>query len=208
MCVCVCVYARAKSLQSCLTLYYPMDCSPPGSSVHGDSPGKNTGVGCHALLQGIFPTQGSNPHLLHLLHRQEGSLPLAPPGKPRMHGGSHATPVILSELVPCPPPGDLPSPGVEPRSPAWQVFSFLSEPPEEPKNPGVSGLTLLQGIFLIQESNQGLLHCRWILYQLSYQGSLLCQLLESKCLHFWAQAKQGGWRVVWTRKMHKVRVAS
>ena len=43
----------------------PMDCSPPGSSVHGDSPGKNTGVGCHALLQGIFPTQGSNPGLPH-----------------------------------------------------------------------------------------------------------------------------------------------
>ena len=42
-----------------------MDCSPPGSSVHGDSPGKNTGVGCHALLQGIFPTQGSNLGLLH-----------------------------------------------------------------------------------------------------------------------------------------------
>jgi len=38
-----------------------MDCSLPGSSVHGDSPGKNTGVGCHALFQGIFPTQGSNP---------------------------------------------------------------------------------------------------------------------------------------------------
>ena len=38
-----------------------MDCSLPGSSVHGDSPGKNTGVGCHALLQGIFPTQGLNP---------------------------------------------------------------------------------------------------------------------------------------------------
>ena len=47
-----------------------------------DSPGKNTGVGCHALLQGIFPTQGSNPHLLGLLHWQSGSLPLAPPGKP------------------------------------------------------------------------------------------------------------------------------
>ena len=43
----------------------PHDCNPPGSSVHGDSPGKNTGVGCHALLQGIFPTQGSNPGLPH-----------------------------------------------------------------------------------------------------------------------------------------------
>ena len=43
----------------------PMDCSPPGSSVHGDSLGKNTGVGCQFLLQGIFPTQGSNLCLLH-----------------------------------------------------------------------------------------------------------------------------------------------
>jgi len=42
-----------------------MDCSPPGSSVHGDFPGKNTGVSCHALLKGIFPTQGLNPGLPH-----------------------------------------------------------------------------------------------------------------------------------------------
>ena len=42
-----------------------MDCSPPGFSVNGDSPGKNTRVGCHALLQGIFLTQGSNPGLPH-----------------------------------------------------------------------------------------------------------------------------------------------
>ena len=69
-------------IQSCLTLCDPMDCSLPGSSVHGDSPGKNTGVGCHA----------------------------------------------------CPPPGDLPN---------W----------------GRSG------------KNPGLLHCRWILYHLSHQGS-------------------------------------
>ena len=62
----VCVHA--KSLQLCPTLCVPMDCSPPGSFVHGDSPGKNTGVGCHALLQGIFLTQRSNPHLLHLLY--------------------------------------------------------------------------------------------------------------------------------------------
>ena len=45
-----------------------------------DSPGKNTGAGCHGLLQGTFPTQGSNPCLLHLLHWQAGSLPLMPPG--------------------------------------------------------------------------------------------------------------------------------
>ena len=59
-----------------------MDSSLPGSSVPGDSPGKNTGVGCHTLLQGIFPTQGLNPCLLHLLHCQVDSLPWAPPGKP------------------------------------------------------------------------------------------------------------------------------
>ena len=43
----------------------PIGCSLPGFSVHGDFPGKNTGMGCHALLQGIFPTQGSNPGLPH-----------------------------------------------------------------------------------------------------------------------------------------------
>ena len=43
--------------QSCPTLCDPIGCSQPGSSVHGDSPGNNTGVGCHTLLQGIFPTQ-------------------------------------------------------------------------------------------------------------------------------------------------------
>ena len=51
--------------QLCPTVCDPMDCSLPGSSVHGDSPGKNTGVGCHALLQGIFPIQRSNPGLPH-----------------------------------------------------------------------------------------------------------------------------------------------
>ena len=58
----------------------PVDCSPPGSSVHGASPGKSTGVGCPDLLQEIFPTQGSNQHLLHLMHWQASSLPLVPPG--------------------------------------------------------------------------------------------------------------------------------
>ena len=67
---------RVKLLQLCLTLCDPMDHSPPGSFVHEDSPGKNAGVGCHALLQGIFLTQGSNPCLLFLLHWQVGSLPL------------------------------------------------------------------------------------------------------------------------------------
>ena len=74
---------RGQSLQWCPTLCDPMDHSPPGSSVHGiHSPGKDTGVGCHALLQGMFPPQGSNPYLLHLLHWQAGSFQLAPPRKP------------------------------------------------------------------------------------------------------------------------------
>ena len=73
--------------------------------------------------------------------------------------------------LPCPPPGDLPNLGIELRSPALQVDSLLSEPLGKPMNIGVGSLSLLQGIFPTQESNWGLLHCRWILYQLSYQGS-------------------------------------
>ena len=66
VCVCVCVCAvLCLVTQLSPALCNPMDCSPPGSSVHEDSPGKNTGVSFHALLQGIFPTQGSNPGLLH-----------------------------------------------------------------------------------------------------------------------------------------------
>ena len=65
-CSCACLVA-----QSCQTLYKPMECSLPGSSVLGDSPGKNPGASCHALLQGIFPTQGSNrglPHCRQILY--------------------------------------------------------------------------------------------------------------------------------------------
>ena len=51
--------------QSCLTLCNRIDCSLPGFSVHGDSPGKNTRVSCHAFFQGIFPTQGLNSGTLH-----------------------------------------------------------------------------------------------------------------------------------------------
>ena len=54
-----------KVTQSCPILCDPMDCSPPDSSVHGDSSGKNTRVGGHAILQGIFPTQELNPGLPH-----------------------------------------------------------------------------------------------------------------------------------------------
>ena len=60
-----------------------MDCSPPGSSVHEILQTRITRVCCHALLQGIFPTQGLNPYLCMSPALQAGSLPLVPPGKPR-----------------------------------------------------------------------------------------------------------------------------
>ena len=77
---------RAQLPKSRLTLCDPLDCSPPGSSVHGDSAGKNTGVGCHFLLQGIFLTQGLNPGSPAL---QVDSLQSEPPEKlnNRLEGG-------------------------------------------------------------------------------------------------------------------------
>ena len=58
-----------------------------------------------------------------------------------------------------------------PSSPTLQAVSLPAEPREKPKSTRVGSLSLLQQIFLMQESNWGLLYCRWILYQLSYQGS-------------------------------------
>ena len=109
----LCIYL---AVQLCPTLYDPIDCSPPGTSVHG-------------ILQ-----------------------------------------VRILEWMSC-PPGDLPKPGIEPRSPALQADSLPAEPPGKPKNTGVGSLSLLQGIFQTQELNWGLLHCRWILQQLDYEGS-------------------------------------
>ena len=66
----------------CLSLWDPTDCRSPGSTIHVDLPGKNTTVGCQALLQGIFPTQGSNPGLpyrrqilYHLSHQENPRIP-------------------------------------------------------------------------------------------------------------------------------------
>ena len=64
--------------------------------------------------------------------------------------------------------GNLPNPGIKPRSPELQEESLPTEPQGKPKNTRVGSLSLLQRIFLTQESNWGLLHCRQILYQLSY----------------------------------------
>ena len=69
---------------------------------------------------------------------------------------------------------DLPNSAIKPRSPTSQADSLPAKPPGEPRNTGVGGLSLLQWIFLTQESIQGLLLCRQILYQLSYQVILYC----------------------------------
>ena len=69
--------------------------------------------------------------------------------------------------LPCSPPGDLPNPWTEPRSSALQADSLPVEPPGKPKRSGVGSLSFLQWIFLIQESNWGILHCMQILYLLS-----------------------------------------
>ena len=76
--------------------------------------------------------------------------------------------VRILEWEAFPSPGDLPNPGIEPRSPALQADSLPAGTPGKPKNTGVGSLSLLQWIFPTQGSNWGLLHYRWILYQLSY----------------------------------------
>ena len=77
----------------------------------------------------------------------------------------------ILEWVDLPFSRGLPNPVIEPRSPALKVDSLPAEPQGKPKNTGGGSLSLLQGIFLTQELNWGILHCRQILYQLSYEGS-------------------------------------
>ena len=132
-----------------------MDCSPPGSSVHGDSPGKNTGVGCHFRLQYIkvkSEVAQSCPTL-------SDPMDCSPPGS-SVHGDSLGKNTGVG--LPCPPPGDLPNPGIKPRSLVLQAGSLPSEPPGKSKNTGVCCHALPQGIFPTQGSNLHfllLLHC-------------------------------------------------
>ena len=96
----------------CPTLQ-PQGSEPASPSVHGDSPDKNTGVGCHALPPGVLPNPGIEPRSPIL---QGYSLPSEPPGKPMNTGvGS------LSLLQ-----GDLPDPGTEVVSPVLQAEIFTS----------------------------------------------------------------------------------
>ena len=107
--------------QSCLTLCNPMDCSLPGSSAHGDSPGQNTRVGCCVLLQGIVPMQGSNPGLprcrqilYHLSHQGSPrilkwiSYPFSRgTSQPRNRDPELGSPALQADSLPAELPGKL-----------------------------------------------------------------------------------------------------
>ena len=144
------VLQKVKVAQSCPTLCDPMD-------YPWNSPGQNTGVCSLSLLQGIFPTQGLNPGLsccrqiLYTLSNQGSPGVLQWVAYPFSSGSSQPR---SQTGVSCIAGGFFTS---------WATGKL--------KNAGAGSLSLLQWIFPTQESNQGLLHCRWILYQLSYQGS-------------------------------------
>ena len=108
-----CLLRASLGAACCTDSCDPMDCSLPGFSVHGDSPGKNIEVGCHAPLQGFFPTEGSNPGFLHCWQN------LAVWATREVCGYWNGWPI--------PSPVDLPDPGIELGSPALQVDSL---PPE------------------------------------------------------------------------------
>ena len=113
--VCLFVCVCACDVLCHIWLFASMDCNPAGSSVHGDSSGKNAVVGCHALLQGIFPTLGSNSGLLHcrwILH----------------HLSHQENPRIL-EWITYHFSGFFPKPGIELGSPTLQADSLPAELP-------------------------------------------------------------------------------
>ena len=99
------------------------------------------------LLQGIFPTQRSNLHLLRLLLWQAGSLPLEPPGKPKMKSEVKSLSCVWLLATP------------------WTIAHQASLSMEFSRQKYGSGSqSLLQGIFPTQGSNPGLLHCRLVFY--------------------------------------------
>ena len=133
---------------------------PHGLHSPRNSPGQNTGVGSLSLLQEIFPTQRSNPGLLHcrrILYQ------LSHKGSPKIRMAiiKKSTNNECWSGYPIPSPGDLPNPGIKPRSPTLQANSLPAEPQGKPKSAGVVTLSLLQRIFLTQESNRDHLHCMW-----------------------------------------------
>ena len=155
-----------------------MDYSPPGSSVHGILQAR--------ILEGVaifFSRGSSRPSdrtCISFIGRQIFFfLPLSYQEAPKMSLNRESCPVVSDSLQlhglysPWNSPGqntggDFPTQGSNPGWPTLQMESLPAEPPGKPKNTGVDSLTLLQWIFVTQELNQNLLHCRQILYQLSY----------------------------------------
>ena len=127
-----------------------MGYNPPGSSVHGDSTGRNTGVCFHALLQRTFPIQGMNLGLLY--YRQILSH--------LSHKESYIYFIYIYE-------SESLSVVSDPLRPHGLYLPWNSPG----QNTGGDCHSLLQGILPSQGSNLGLPHCRWILYQLSHKGS-------------------------------------
>ena len=117
-----------------------------------DFPGKSTRVGCHFLLQGIFPTQGLNPGLSHC---RQMLYHLSHQGSPKMSCCCQDASVVSDSVRPH---------GLQPT----RLLHLWDSPG---KNNGVDCHFLLQGIFPTQGSNPGLPHCRQMLYRLSHQGS-------------------------------------
>ena len=160
--------------QSCLTLCNPMDRSLPGSELHPwDSPGKNTGVDCLSLLQGIFPIQGSN---LSLLHWRADSLPSEPPRK-----SSFYICILFQVLSPCRLSQNIGRSSLCYKVGPCRLFHTWSclvakscrticrPMNDSPPGSSVHGISLgchllLQGIFPTQGSNPLLLYWQQILY--------------------------------------------
>jgi len=139
------IYKSCLVPQSCPSLWNPVDCSPPGFSVHGDFLGMNTGVGCHALLWVIFTTQGSNPGLPHC---RPIFYHLSHQGSREQYEVKWKRSVLSDSLW----PHGLVSP-----------WNFPGQ------NTGEGSLSLLQGISPTQGLNPVIPHCRWILYRLNHQ---------------------------------------
>ena len=145
------------STRLCSTLCGPLDCSPPGSSVHGSFQARNPGMGCHFLLQGIFPTQGSNLRLLCLLHCRWILYQLCHWGCPSILYIVSVVKVKVAQLYPelslCNPRACTVHRILQARVLEWVAIPF-SRGSSQPR-----------------DFNPGLSHCRQILYQLSHQRS-------------------------------------
>ena len=173
---------HAKSLQLCLTLCDPMD--------HSLSDYSALGIPQARILSWAVPIirihtvrNTSEVDKLRYWAVKECKCPLKREKKWKVKVAPLCAPLFVTPwTIPsmgfsrpeywsgwsCPSSGDLPNPGTQPRPSTFQVDSLPAEPPRKPKNTRVGSLSLLQRIFSIQELNQGLLHCKQILYQLSY----------------------------------------